>query len=154
MQISGEAATMRVMMINKATAETEAGVMPSQKLLDGMGALMREMAAAGVLLGGDGLKASAHGIRVGERNGKRVITDGPFAETKELLAGYAIVKVDSMADAVRWANRMLDLVKEEYDGDLDIELRPFIEPEDFGDAFTPEARAAEERLRAQIGRVS
>ncbi len=142
---------MRVMLINHADQATEAGVMPTQKLLADMGALMGEMAAAGVLLGGDGLKASSHGKRIFVSGGKRTVTDGPFTETKELVAGFCIVKVDSMDEALGWAQRFLDVVEGEVEDDYNIELRPFFEADDFGDEFTPELREAEERLRQQIG---
>lgn len=147
---------MRVMVINKANNETEAGVLPTQELLASMGALMEEMGKAGVLLAGDGLKASSHGVRVGLNGGKRTVTDGPFTETKELIAGFAIIKVNSMEEAVSWAQRMIDAAggKIGPNEDFDIELRPLFESDDFGDAFTPELREAEDRLRAEIGRKS
>ena len=141
---------MRVMMINKANAETEAGVLPTQELLAAMGALMEDMVKAGVLLAADGLKASSNGVRVGLAGGKRTVTDGPFTETKELIAGYAILKVNSMDEAIGWANRMIDAADGKVDGDFDIELRPFFEAEDFGAEFTAELREAEDRLRAEI----
>jgi hypothetical protein len=142
---------MRVMIINHADKFSEAGVMPSEKLLAGMGALMGDMAAAGVLLAGDGLKASSHGKRIAVAGGKRTVTDGPFTETKELVAGFCIIKVDSMDEAVAWAQRFIDVFDGEVEDGYTVELRPMFEAEDFGDEFTPELRDAEERLRAQIG---
>ena len=146
---------MRVMGINKATAITEAGVMPSQELLAGMGALMQEMVEAGVLLGGEGLKSSKYGLRISGKGGE-VITDGPFAETKELIAGFAIMNVKSMDEAVEWGRRMIEVIERadpQQAGTVELELRPLAEPDDFGEEFTPELREAEERLKEQIGQT-
>jgi hypothetical protein len=146
---------MRVMGINKATAITEAGVMPSQELLAGMGALMQEMVEAGVLLGGEGLKSSKYGVRISGTGGE-VVTDGPFAETKELIAGFAIMNVTSMDEAIEWGRRMIEVIERadpQQAGTVELELRPLAEPDDFGEEFTPELREAEEQLKERIGQA-
>ncbi|MCA9880860.1 MAG: YciI family protein [Thermomicrobiales bacterium] len=137
---------MRVMVIVKATAESEAGVMPSEQLLAEMGAYNEQLVNAGIMLGGDGLKPSSAGARVHFSGDKRMVTDGPFAETKELIAGYWIWQVDSMEQAIEWVKRCPNPMNEESD----IEIRPFFEADDFGDEFTPELREQEERLRARL----
>ena len=138
---------MRVMVIIKATKNTEAGVMPSEKLLAEMGKFNEELVKAGVMLAGDGLHPSKRGKRVRFSGGKRSVVDGPFAEAKELVAGYWIWQVKSIEEALEWVRRCPDPMPGE---DAEIEIRPVFEAEDFGSEFTPELRAQEERLRAEI----
>ena len=140
---------MRVMVIVKATKNSEAGVMPSQKLLEDMGKFNEELVKAGVMLAGDGLKPSSKGKRVRFSSGKRTVLDGPFAETKELVAGFWIWQVKSMEEAVEWVRRCPDPMPGE---ESEIEIRPFYEADDFGQEFTPELRAREDRLREEIDR--
>jgi hypothetical protein len=137
--------TMRVMVIVKASTESEAGQMPSQQLLAEMGTFNEELVKAGVMLAGEGLHSSSKGKRVKFTGAQRTVIDGPFAETKELVAGYWLWQVTSMDDAVEW------LKKAPFDGGTEVEIRPVFEADDFGKEFTPELRAQEERLRAQIG---
>jgi hypothetical protein len=139
---------MRVMVIIKANKESEAGVMPSEKLLTDMGNFNEELVKAGVMLAGEGLHPSSKGKRVKFSGGQRIVTDGPFAETKELIAGFWIWKVNSMDEAIEWIKRMPSDPDDPSSGE--IEIRPVFEAEDFGAEFTPEARAQEERLRAEI----
>ena len=127
---------MRFMLIRKADRNTEAGALPSEALLAAMGKYNEEMVKAGVMLAGDGLKPSAHGARVKFTNGQPSVTDGPFAETKELIAGYSIIQVKSKAEAIEWVKRWPRL-----DGDVEIEIRPMFELEDFGPS------AAVDRMR-------
>lgn len=138
---------MRVMVLVKATKNSEAGVMPSEELLTAMGKYNEELVKAGVLLDGDGLRPSSAGKRVHFADGKVTVVDGPFAETKELVAGYWIWQVKSIEEAVEWARRCPHPMPGE-EGVL--EIRPFVEPEHFGEAFTPELREQEERLRAEV----
>jgi hypothetical protein len=140
---------MRIMVIIKATKNSEAGVMPSEKLLAEMGNFNEQLVKAGVMLAGDGLKPSSKGKRVRFAGGKRSVIDGPFAETKELIAGYWIWQVKSMEEAVEWVRRCPDPMPGE---EAEIEIRPVFEAEDFGREFTPELRAQEERLRAEVDR--
>ena len=140
---------MRVMVIVKATKNSEAGVMPSEELFAEMGRFNEELVKAGVMLDGDGLKPSSHGKRVRFSGGKKTVIDGPFAETKELIAGYWVWQVKSMEEALEWARRCPDPMPGE---ESEIEIRPFYEAEDFGEEFTPELRAQEERLRAEVER--
>lgn len=135
---------MRFMLIRKADKQTEAGVLPKQELFVAMGNYMEEMAKAGILLAGEGLQPSSTGARVKLSKGKASVTDGPFAETKELIAGYSMIQVKSKAEAIEWVKRWPPL-----DGDVEIEIREVYEAEDFGDSFTPEEREREERLRAR-----
>jgi len=137
---------MRVMVIVKATPDSEAGVMPSERLFAEMGKFNEELVNAGIMLSGDGLKPSSAGARVHFSGDKRMVTDGPFAETKELIAGYWIWQVDSMEQAIEWAKRCPNPMNE----DSDLEIRPIFEAEDFGEEFTPELREQEERLRAKL----
>ena len=139
---------MRFMIIRKADAQTEAGAMPTTELLAAMGKYMEEMGKAGILLGGEGLHPSAKGTRIEFRGGKPSIVDGPFAETKELIAGYSLIQVKSREEALDWVKRW---PAEDADGNARLELRQIFEAEDFGEAFTPELREAEENLRTQIG---
>ncbi|MBM0107784.1 YciI family protein [Steroidobacter sp. S1-65] len=140
---------MRVMVIIKATRSTEAGVMPSEQLLADMTRFNEALVQAGVMLGGDGLKPSRHGKRVRFVGDKRLVIDGPFAETKEVIAGYWIWQVKDMNEALQWVNKCPHPMPGE---DTEIEIRPFFEAEDFGAEFTPELREKEERLREQIER--
>jgi hypothetical protein len=134
---------MRVMVLVKANDESEAGVMPSEELLTAMGNYNEELVKAGVMLAGDGLHPSSKGKRVRFSGTNRTVIDGPFIETKELLAGYWVWQVDSMDDAVEWLKRA------PFDGGTEIEIRPIFEADDFGDALTPELREQEDRLRAE-----
>jgi len=140
---------MRVMVMVKATKNSEAGAMPSEKLLADMGKFNEELVKAGIMQAGEGLHPSNKGKRVHFANGKKTVLDGPFAETKELVAGFWIWKVKSMDEALEWARRCPDPMPGE-EGEL--ELRPVFEAEDFGAEFTPELRAQEDRLRAEIER--
>ena len=140
---------MKVMVIVKATKNSEAGVLPSTELLEAMGRFNEELVKAGVMLAGDGLRPSADGKRVKFAGTKRTVVDGPFTETKELVAGFWVWQVRSMDEALEWARRCPDPMPGE-EGEL--ELRPFYEAEDLGEAFTPELRAREERLREEIER--
>jgi hypothetical protein len=138
---------MRVMVLVKATKSSEAGIMPGEELLAAMGKYNEELVRAGILLDGDGLRPSSAGKRVRFADGKVTVIDGPFAETKELVAGYWIWQVRSIDEAVEWARRCPHPMPGE-EGVL--EIRPLVEPEDFGEAFTPELRENEERLRAEV----
>lgn len=137
------------MVMIKATKNSEAGVLPSEQMLAEMGKFNEALVAAGVLLAGDGLHPSRKGKRVRIAGGKRSVVDGPFAETKELLAGFWIWKVKSMEEALDWVHRCPDPMPGE---ESEIELRPLFELEDFGDAATPEFRAQEQRLQEEIER--
>ena len=137
---------MRFMILRRADASTEAGIMPSEELLAAMGKYMEELGTAGVLLDGDGLHPSSKGARVSFSGGKPTVIDGPFTETKELIAGFWILQVKSRDEAIEWARRWPAL---DGDGQAQLEIRQFFEAEDFGPEFTPELREAEERLRAQ-----
>jgi hypothetical protein len=136
---------MRFMILLKANADTEAGVLPSEKLLAEMGKYNEELVKAGVLLAGEGLQASSKGARVRFSGTRRTVVDGPFAETKELIAGFWLLQVKSKAEAIEWVKRCPNPTGDE----AEIEIRQVFEAEDFGDAFTPELREQEERLRAQ-----
>jgi hypothetical protein len=138
---------MKVMVIVKASPASEAGTLPSEQLLADMGRFNEALVAAGVMVSGDGLKPSSHGVRLRFSGKDRIVTDGPFAETRELIAGYWVWNVASMEEAVEWAKKCPNPMPD----DSDIEIRPFVEPEDFGEAFTPELRAKEEALRAKLG---
>lgn len=136
---------MRVMVIVKANKDSEAGVMPSQQLLADMGKFNEELVKAGVLLAADGLQPSSKGKRVRFSGDKRTVIDGPFTETKELIAGYWLWQVRSMEEAVEWVKRCPC----PYPSEGEVEIRQVFEAEDFGPALTPELRKQEERLRAQ-----
>ncbi len=138
---------MRVMVIVKATKNSESGVMPSEQDFAAMGKFNEELVKAGVMLSGDGLQPSSKGRRVILRGGRSTVLDGPFAETKELVAGFWLWQVKDMDEALAWARRCPDPMPGE-EGIL--ELRPVFEAEDLGKEFTPELRAQEERLRAQL----
>lgn len=140
---------MRVMVIVKATKNSEAGVMPSEQLLADMGKFNEELVKAGIMVAGEGLHPSSKGKRVRFSGGKKTVIDGPFAETKEVIAGYWMWQVKSMEEAVEWVRRCPDPMPGE---ESEIEIRPVFEAEDFGEEFTPELRAQEERLRAEIER--
>jgi hypothetical protein len=138
---------MRAMVIVKASKNSEAGVMPSEKLLADMGRFNEELVKAGVMLAGEGLHPSSKGKRVVFSGGKKMVVDGPFAETKELIAGYWLWQVKNMDEALEWARRCPDPMPGE---DAILEIRPVFEAEDFGEELTPDLRAQEQRLRAQI----
>jgi hypothetical protein len=137
--------TVRFMMIVKATKDSEAGVMPSEELLAAMGKYNEELANAGVLLAGEGLHPSSKGARVRFSGARRTVVEGPFAETEHLIAGFWLIRVGSLAEAIEWARRCPNPMA----GESEIEIRQVFEAEDFGDALTPELRQQEERLRAR-----
>jgi hypothetical protein len=142
---------MRVIVIIKANKDSEAGVLPDEKLLTEMGKYNEELVKAGVMLAGEGLHPSSKGKRVKFSGDKRIVTDGPFAETKELIAGFWLWRVKSMDEAVEWVKRMPgDCGNSTGPQESEIEIRQVFEAEDFGSEFTPELREQEERLRAQI----
>ena len=137
---------MRVMVMVKASKSSEAGAMPDEQMLAAMGRFNEELVKAGVMLAGEGLHPSSKGVRVHFAGDKRTVRDGPFAETKELVAGFWLWQVRSMEEAIEWAKRCPNPMPEESD----LEIRPVFEAEDFGAEFTPELREQEERLRAEI----
>ena len=139
---------MRFMIIVKASKDSEAGVMPSEKLLAEMGKFNEELSKAGVLLAAEGLQASSKGARVKFSGTKRTVTDGPFAETKELIAGFWIWEVKSKQEAIEWVKRCPN----PHNEDSEIEIRQGFEAEDFGAEFTPELREQEERVRIQAAK--
>ncbi len=136
---------MRFMVMVKATEESESGAMPSEKMLTEMGQYNDELAKAGVLLAGEGLHPSSRGARVRFSGEQRTVIDGPFAETKELVAGFWMIQVRSMDEAIEWVRRCPN----PHDEETEVEIRRVFEAEDFGDEFTPELREQEERLREQ-----
>lgn len=136
---------MRFMIIVKATADSEANKMPSEQLLTEMGKYNEQLANAGVLLAAEGLHPSARGARVRFEGSRRTVVDGPFSETKELIAGFWLIQVKSREEAIEWVRRCPN----PFECDSEIEIRQVFEMDDFGDAATPELRAAEERMRAQ-----
>ncbi|MBO0758693.1 MAG: YciI family protein [Bradyrhizobiaceae bacterium] len=140
---------MKVMVLVKANKASEAGVLPSTQQLADMGAFNEKLAKAGVLLAGEGLKPSAEGARVRFSGSKRLVIDGPFAETKELLAGFWLWQVSSLQEAVEWLKQCP--CPSPDDEETEVEIRPVFEAADFGEALTPELREQEERLRAQRG---
>ena len=135
---------MRVMVLVKANVDSENGVMPDEKILSAMMKYNEELVKAGVMLAGEGLHPSSKGARVRFEGKKRTVIDGPFAETKELLAGYWVWQVKSLEEAIEWLKRA------PFDGGTEIELRPIFESEDFGAELTPELRAKEDAIRAEI----
>ena len=139
---------MRFMILVKASKESEAGVLPSTELLARMGAYNEELVKAGVLLAGEGLQASSKGARVTFSGDKRTVRDGPFTETKELIAGYWIFQVRSKEEAIEWVKRCPNPMN----GEAEIEIRQIFEAADFGEAFTPELRAQEESMAARMGK--
>jgi hypothetical protein len=137
---------MRVMVMVKATKESEAGEMPDTKLLTDMGRFNEELVKAGIMLAGEGLRPSSNGARVRFSGDKRTVVDGPFTETNELVAGFWLWEVKSMEEAIQWVRRCPN----PHRSDSEIEIRPVYEGEDFGVEFTPELRAQEDRLREEI----
>ncbi len=137
---------MRVMVIVKATPESEAGQLPSTELLEAMGKYNEELAKAGIMLAGEGLQPSSKGARVRFKGSQRSVVDGPFAETKELIAGFWLWEVRSMEEAIEWVKRCPNPME----GESEIEIRQVFEADDFGENLTPELREAEERLRGQL----
>ena len=135
---------MRVMVIVKANKDSEAGVLPNQEILTKMGAYNEQLVKAGIMLAGEGLQASSKGKRVKFSGEKRIVTDGPFTESKELIAGFWLWQVRSMEEAVEWLKRA------PFDGGAELEIRQVFEAEDFGENCTPELRKQEERLRQQV----
>ena len=135
---------MRVMVIVKANKDSEAGVLPNQEILTKMGAYNEQLVKAGIMLAGEGLQASSKGKRVKFSGEKRIVTDGPFTESKELIAGFWLWQVRSMEEAVEWLKRA------PFDGGIELEIRQVFEAEEFGENFTPELREQEERLRQQV----
>lgn len=140
---------MRFMIIRKADPQTEAWAKPSRELVDAMMAYNEEMIRAGVMLGGDGLKPSSRGHCIKFSRGKPKVTDGPFAEAKELVAGFTIIQVGSREEALEWVKRW---PVEDGDGEVELELRELYEAEDFGDEFTPDIQRQEQLLRDNAGR--
>lgn len=139
---------MRVIVVIKGNAESEAGIMPSEALLNAMGKFNEELENAGVVLAAEGLHPSSKAKRIKFSGGNRIVTDGPFAETRELIAGFWIWKVNSMDEALEWAKRIpTDPERPDMEGEIDI--RPIFEAEDFGPELTPELRKLEERLRTR-----
>ena len=138
---------MRVMVIVKASTESEAGQMPSQQLLAEMGTFNEELVKAGVMLAGEGLHPSSRGARIAFDGASRRVIDGPFAETRELVAGFWLWQVRSLDEAIEWAKRCPNPMP----GPSELEIRPIFEAEDFGAEFTPELREQEERLRERLG---
>jgi hypothetical protein len=137
---------MRFMVMVKATKDSEAGTLPDEKLLTAMGKYNEELVKAGVMLAGEGLHPSSRGARVRFSGPNRTVIDGPFTETKELVAGFWLWRVDSLQEAIEWVKRCPNPMP----GDSEIEIRQIFEAEDFGAEFTPELRAQEERLRGQM----
>ena len=142
---------MRFMILVKATKNSEAGVLPDEKLLTAMGKYNEELAKAGVLLAAEGLQPSSKGTRVKFSGDKRTVIDGPFAETKELIAGFWLWRVKSKAEAIEWVKRCPNPFP--FKGESEIEIRQVFEAEDFGAEFTPELRKQEERVRAQADQL-
>ncbi|HMI96391.1 MAG TPA: YciI family protein [Micropepsaceae bacterium] len=138
---------MRFMIIVKADKDSEAGVLPSTELLTEMGKYNEELVKAGVLLAGEGLQPSSKGARVKFSGSKRTVIDGPFAETKELVAGFWLIQVKSKAEAIEWVKRAPNPMP---GTETEIEIRQVFEADDFGEALTPELKQAEEKLRAQV----
>jgi len=137
---------MRVMVIVKASKDSEAGVMPSEELLTEMGKYNEELVKAGVMLAGEGLHPSSKGARIQFSGAKRTVIDGPFSETKELVAGFWLWQVRSMEEAIEWAKRCPN----PHPGESELEIRQVFEAEDFGAELTPELKAQEDRLRAEV----
>lgn len=140
---------MKVMILVKATQDSEAGVMPSEQLLTEMGNYNEELVKAGILLAAEGLHPSAKGARVSFSEANRTVTDGPFTETKELVAGFWIWQVKSMEEAIAWVKRCPNPMP----GESEIEIRPIFTADDFGETLTPELREQEERLRAEADKL-
>lgn len=138
---------MRFMVMVKATKESEAGIMPSEELLTAMGKYNEELVNAGIMLAGEGLQPSSKGARIRFLGNDRTVMDGPFAETKELVAGFWLIQVKSLDEAIEWIKRCPNPME----GESEIEIRQVFEAEDFGEAFTPELREQEERMREASG---
>ncbi|MBD1855731.1 MULTISPECIES: YciI family protein [Leptolyngbya] len=141
---------MKVMVIVKATQDSEAGVMPSEQLLTEMGKYNEELVKAGIMLAGEGLHPSSKGARVQFSGTNRTVIDGPFTETKELIAGYWLWQVQSLEEAIDWVKRCPNPMP----GDSEIEIRPVFEADDFGEALTPELREQEERIRERTEKLT
>ena len=141
---------MKVMVIVKATPSSEAGIMPSTELMEAMGKFNEELVDAGIMLSGDGLQPSSKAVRVHFSGNNRTVTDGPFLETKELIAGFWMWQVKSMEEAIEWVNRCPNPMLE----DSDIDIRPVYELEDFGEAVTPEIAEQEKKLREKLEKQS
>lgn len=139
---------MKVMVMVKATKSSEEGIMPSTELLTAMGNYNEELVKAGIMLAGEGLKPSSQAVRVHFSGKDRIVTDGPFTEAKELIAGFWMWNVKSMEEAIEWVKRCPNPMME----DSDIDIRPVFEMEDFGEEFTPELREQEDKLREQIAK--
>jgi len=137
---------MRVVVFVKATKDSEQGVMPSQELLEAMTRYNEQLVGAGIMVGGDGLKPSSKGVRIAFDSDKRTVIDGPFAETKELVAGFWLWEVRDMAEAIDWARRCPNPMP----GPSELEIRPVVDMADFGEALTPEIAAREDKLRNQL----
>jgi hypothetical protein len=137
---------MRFMVIVKANKDSEAGVLPDEKILTEMGKFNEQLSKAGVMLAGEGLQPSSKGVRVRFDGSKRTVIDGPFAETKELIAGFWLWQVKSKEEAIEWLKRA------PFGGGTEVEIRQVFEADDFGEAFTPELREQEERIRAQAAK--
>ncbi len=137
---------MRFMLLVKADENSEAGVMPSEELLTEMGKFNEELVKAGVMLAGEGLQPSSKGVRVRFKGSDRSVIDGPFTEAKELVAGYWLIEVKSLDEAIEWVKR----VPNPMEGESEIEIRQVFEADDFGEEYTPEARERAERLRTEI----
>ena len=137
---------MRVMVMVRSTPDSEAGQLPSTELLEAMGKYNQELARAGIMLAGEGLHPSSRGVRVRFKGAERRVVDGPFAETKELIAGFWLWQVRSMEEAIEWVKRCPNPML----GESEIEIRPVFEADEFGENMTPELREAEERLRRQL----
>ena len=138
---------MRFTILRLADKDTEAGIMPSQELLAAMGSYMEQLATAGVLLGGEGLQPTSKGARVKFSGGKPRVTDGPFTQSKNLIAGYATIQVKSKEEAIEWVRRWPIL---DASGEAELEIRQVFEASDFGAEFTPELREREERMRSEL----
>ena len=138
---------MRFMVMVKATKESEAGIMPSEEMLTAMGKYNEELVNAGIMLAGEGLQPSSKGARIRFLGNDRTVIDGPFAETKELIAGFWLIQVKSLDEAIEWMKRCPNPME----GESEIEIRQVFEAEDFGEAFTPELREQEERMREASG---
>jgi len=139
---------MRFMVIVKANKDSESGVLPDKKILEAMGKFNDELVKAGVMMAAEGLQASSKGVRVKFSGKQRIVRDGPFAETKELIAGFWLWQVRSKEEAIEWLKRA------PFDGGTEIEIRPLFELADFGDELTPELREREERLRAEAAKAN
>jgi len=140
---------MRFLILRRADKDTEGGVMPSEKLFAAMGKYMEDMGKAGILLAGEGLHPTSKGARVKFSGGKPTLIDGPFIETKELIAGYSMIEVKSKQDALEWVKRWPAI---DGDGNVELEIRQVFEAEDFGAEFTPELRRKEQQLREKLAK--